>query len=249
MTKGKSLCIYGAKGGIGKTIITLNLAGVLSNMQKKVLIVDLDLGNGAIALALNRSVNKTLFNFCDDYMNNRYQNIEDYITKYNENIDFISAPKDPRQSNKINKEHVGILLEKCIFLYDVIIFDTTHYLSEVNVYMFDKVDNVLLVTTNDPFDLKNLRSIISIFKDNDFTKYKVLLNDSIILNKSYFSLYDIKNIIRNNIDYIISSKFHRNDMDNIILDGEIYTINNPNFADYKIFKLIISSLLIKGGDL
>lgn len=245
MAKGKSLCIYGAKGGTGKTIITLNLAGVLANSNKKVLIVDLDLGNGAIAIALNRQVRKTLFNFCDDYTNNRYKDINDYINKYNEFIDFIASPKDPRQANKISIQYLEILLEKCLFLYDVILFDTSHVLNEINVWIFDKVDKVLLVTTNDPFDLKNLRNVISIFKDNDFEKYNVLLNDSIILNKSYFNLYDIKNIIHNNVDYIISSKFHRKDMDGIVLDGDIYTLKNPDFADYKIFKMVIDSIILK----
>ena len=38
MAKGKSICVYGAKGGIGKTTFILNLAGTLSNLNKRVLI-------------------------------------------------------------------------------------------------------------------------------------------------------------------------------------------------------------------
>ena len=37
MAKGKSVCIYGAKGGIGKTTFVINLAGIISKLDKKVL--------------------------------------------------------------------------------------------------------------------------------------------------------------------------------------------------------------------
>ena len=86
MAKGKSICVYGAKGGIGKTTFILNLAGTLSNLNKRVLIIDLDLSNGAIACSLNANLTKTIYNFCDDYNNNRFDDIEDYFIKYNENI-------------------------------------------------------------------------------------------------------------------------------------------------------------------
>ena len=41
--KGKSLCFFSAKGGVGKTTNLLNLAGILEQFDKKVLIIDMDL--------------------------------------------------------------------------------------------------------------------------------------------------------------------------------------------------------------
>ncbi len=43
---GKSLCLFSGKGGVGKTILTLNLAAIYSQINKHVLIVDLDLSSG-----------------------------------------------------------------------------------------------------------------------------------------------------------------------------------------------------------
>ena len=103
--KGKSLCIFGVSGGTGKSTLTLNLAGIFSLMNKKVLIIDFDLTGGVIALHLGKDITKTIYNFADDYNNNRFENIKNYITKYNDNIDFIAAPKDPRQANKIDNRY------------------------------------------------------------------------------------------------------------------------------------------------
>ena len=41
--KGKSLCLFSAKGGVGKTVTTCNLAGIFEQLKKKVLIMDMDL--------------------------------------------------------------------------------------------------------------------------------------------------------------------------------------------------------------
>ena len=245
INKGNILCLFGVKGGIGKSILAMNLAGVASNLKRKVLIVDADLYGGSIALALNKPVNKTIYNFVDDYNNNRYKDLNEYITKYNEYIDFIASPKDPRKSNKIDSNYIEILLDKAKFNYDLIIIDTNHILDEINLSILDKSDNILFLVSNDSFDIKNMRTLISIFKDLDIDKYKVLLNNSIRENRNYFDLYDIKDIIKSNIDYELSSKFYIRDIDKFVMDGNIVTLNKKYIStkDYKVLEGIINDVI------
>lgn len=245
INKGNILCLFGVKGGIGKSILAMNLAGIVSNLKKRILLVDADLYGGSIALALNKPVNKTIYNFVDDYNNNRYKDLNDYITKYNEYIDFIASPKDPRKSNKIDSNYIEILLDKAKFNYDLIIVDTNHILDEINLSILDKSDNILFLVSNDTFDIKNMRTLISIFKDLEIDKYKVLLNNSIRENREYFDLYDIKDIIKTNIDYELSNKFYIKDIDSFIIDGNIVTLNKKyiNTKDYKVLESIINSVI------
>ncbi len=239
--KGNILSIFGVKGGIGKSTLVLNFAGICEILEKRVLILDLDLYGGSIALALNKEPKKTIFNFVDDYNNNRYNNVKDYVTNYSKYIDFIACPKDPRQANKIDSKYIEILLDKVKFNYDIVLIDTTHILDEININVLDKSDKILFVVSNDMFDIKNMRSLISIFKDLDIKKYKILLNESFRTDKEYFSLYDIKDVIKNNIDYLISSKFYYKNIDELIINGSIPTLNKktPSLKDYKILESII----------
>ena len=246
MAKGKTVCIYGAKGGIGKSVFVMNLAGVFSNLKKKCLILDLDLSNGAIACSLNANVNKTIYNFCDDYNNNRFNSMEDYITPYNDYISFIASPKDPRQANKIDPKYIEIIIDKCSYKYDCILIDTSYSLNEINVYALDKADQIIFMTNNDLVSLKNLKSILNIMQDNEFNNYKLLLNNSVNPNKNYFSLYDIKNILSANIDYLISASFYNKKLDSTIMNGGIMTLESTNYKDYKVFELIASDIL--GGN-
>ena len=73
--KGKIITVTSTKGGVGKTITTLNLAGVFSNLKKKVLVIDFDLYGGAVATYLNSKNDKTIFNLITDLSNNKYKNI------------------------------------------------------------------------------------------------------------------------------------------------------------------------------
>lgn len=246
MARGKIVCFYGGKGGVGKTTTLLSLAGTLSKLNKKVLIVDLDLTNGAIAISLNREANKTIFNFVEDYINNKYNDLDKYITKYDENISYVASPKDPRYASRIDVKYIDILLEKSVYNYDVVLIDTPSILNEISVYSLDKSDVVYLLTTNDCVSLKNIKNLVNLFIENNLDKYKIILNNSFIPNKDYFSNYDIKNIIGHNVDYVISSSFHVNNLDELVVNGEIITYKYSKFKDEKIFKLIANEII--GGN-
>lgn len=239
--KGKSLCIFSAKGGVGKSTTALNIAGVFSNLGKNVLIIDFDTSGGAIATYLNKQFEKTIYNFVDDYTNNRYQSIKNYVTKYNDNISFLASCKDPRQGNKISVSYIELVLEKAIYEYDVVLVDTNHVLSEFNVTILDKCDETLLVMTNDLLDLKNMRNLIHIFNDADKKNYQIMLNSYINPNKKYYSLYDIKSIIKSNIDYVIESSFYLKSMDNYVVDGKILTLDKRMAKVYpKVYKAYLA---------
>lgn len=246
--KGKIITVTSTKGGVGKTITTLNLAGVFSNLKKKVLVIDFDLYGGAVATYLNSKNDKTLFNLITDLSNNKYRSIDDYIYKHNEYISILSAPKDPRFANKMDSKYISIILNNVVYKYDVILIDTTHILNEINIYTLDMSDVILYMFTNDSFDLKNTKSFLTILKDAGFNNFYTVLNESIFKDKTYFSKYDIRTIIKNNIDFTISKNMYIKNIDKYIMEGEILVLNpSLSFKDKKDYKkyLELALTLIK----
>ncbi len=244
---GKIISISSTKGGVGKTTMTLNLAGIYHLLNKKVLIIDLDLYSGGVALSLNLNNKKDIFMLCDSLNNNRFSDFSEYVCKYNENIDVISAPRDPRQANKIDSKYLPIILEKAKNLYDIILIDTNHILDEFNLITLDYSYMSLFVITNDPVDLKNMKSLMTIFKDAGKTNFLTVLNNSRDTGKDYLTLFDIKNLIKTNVDYIISKNFYIRNIDKYVLNGEILTLNKNirrfHSADINVMKQIAMALI------
>ncbi|MFR5756466.1 MAG: CpaE family protein [Lachnospiraceae bacterium] len=221
----KIITIFSCKGGVGKTTTLINLAGIYSLMDKKVLIMDLDLNSGGIATSLNVDVNKTIYNVVDDMGNNRFDGIENYVSKYNDKIDVLAAPKDPRDALKVDSKYIDLIIMSAMYKYDVILIDTSHNISPISLSALDKSDNTLFMVTNDLVDLKNARSMVAIFKDTEKENYKVVFNSSKDTGKDYFSLFDVKNIIKHNIDFTIDRSFYIKDIDKYVIDGKILTLD------------------------
>ncbi|HHT38603.1 MAG TPA: AAA family ATPase [Mollicutes bacterium] len=251
--KGKIITVFSTKGGVGKTIFTINLAGTFHNLNKRVLIIDLDLYSGGIAVSLNVDSKKDIYNLIDDLNNNRFTEFNDYVSKYNDNIDVLSCPKDPRQGSKISSKYVEIVLVNAISRYDIVLIDTSHILNDVNLTALDKTDDILLLLSNDPIDLKNMKSLIAIFKDSEIDNYYVVLNNAINTDKDFFTPFDIKNIIKTNIDYTIGQQFHMNNIDHYVINGEIPILNkkvkSQKKKEVEKFLKIAKRLIGKDGDI
>ena len=245
--KAKIITIASVKGGTGKTTTALNLAGTYCLLNKKTLILDFDLYSGGIALSLNVDINSDLYKLAYDMSTNEYKNIEDYILKYNENIDIIPAPKDPRYASKIETKYISLIIKKVRPKYDVIIADTNHYLDATNLILFDKSDTIMYVTNNSPVDLKNLKSMIAIHKDMEKENYIVVLNESNTKLNEMFNNYDIKNIIKNDINYIIPANFYNKNINKFVLNGKIMILDKKvrflNGKTVKVFNQMALDLL------
>ena len=222
---GKVISVFSVKGGVGKTTMTLNLAGIYCSMGKRVLIIDMDLYSGGIAVSLNINNDKDIFMMVDSMSNNRFTKFRDYITTYNSNIDVLACPRDPREASKIPSKFIPVIFDMVKHEYDVILVDTSHILDEINLTVLDNSYMSLLIVTNDLIDLKNTKSLISIFKNTGKSNYLTLLNSSRDTGRDYMSLYDIRTSIKGNIDYTISSSYYIKNIDKYVMNGEILTLN------------------------
>ena len=223
---GKIITISSVKGGVGKTTMTLNLAGIYCELNKRVLIIDLDLYSGGIAASLNVKNKKDIYTMIDSMANNRFTELKKYVTTYNKNIDVLACPKDPRMGAKVSGRYIPVIFDLAKKEYDVVLVDTYHILDEINFTALDYSYMTLFIITNDIVDLKNMKSLISIFKDTDKKNYLILLNNSRDIGKDYLSLYDIRTIIKNNIDYTLSKNYYIKNIDKYTISGEILTLNN-----------------------
>ena len=222
---GKIITVSSVKGGVGKTTLTANLAGLYFLMKKKVLIIDLDLYAGGIATILNVDNKKDIYMLVDSISNNRFTSLKDYVCSYNSGIDVLSAPKDPRDVSKIESKYINKILDIAKKEYDIVLVDTHHLLDEMTLVVLDACYMSAFIVTNDLVDLKNMKSLISIFNEANKDNYRIVLNNSRDTGRDYISLFDVRNMIKKNVDFTISRNFYIKNIDKYVLKGEILTLN------------------------
>ena len=249
---GKVISVSSVKGGVGKTTLTTNLAGIYYLMKKRVLIIDLDLYAGGIATILNVDNKKDIYMLVDSISNNRFTSIKDYVCTYNSGIDILAAPKDPRDVSKIESKYISKIFDIAKMEYDVVLVDTHHLMDEMTLVALDASDMSAFIVTNDLVDLKNMKTLISILNDSKKDNYKMVLNNSRDTGRDYISLFDVRNIIKTNIDYTISKNFYIKNIDKYVLKGEILTlnkfINNVYAGDIKNMKKLADDLLSSSNE-
>ena len=236
--KAKVITVTSVKGGTGKTTFTLNLAGALSKNKIKTIILDLDLSSGVIGPSLNLKSKNDIYTLTDDMGNGRYEELEKYIEKYNEYLDIISAPNDPRTALKVHPGYIENLIKMLEYKYDVVLIDTNHVTSNINLSIFDLSSLVLYIISDDLMDLKNMKSMISIYEDMDNNKYKIILNKSI---RKWLGTYDISTILGRDVDYVIPNNLYEKNIQTKLYSGKISTLEKNDKA-LKIYNTIIQDI-------
>lgn len=239
--KGKVIAIASGKGGVGKTIFATNLIGVYHHLKKKALLIDMDLSSGGVNVLLNLVNSKTIYNLADDILNNRFKEAADYVYHYSEYIDILPSCKDPRQASKIDVKLIEQIISIYKNNYDVVVVDTTHIPTLYTLTSLDLADKILFLITDNPLDLKNSSNMLDILKDIKENDVKVILNNSLNQEKNYFSKFDIKSVIKHNIDYIIPSSMYITNINKYLMEGKILVLNNHlTFKNNKDRELLIN---------
>ncbi len=239
LNKAKIITVTSVKGGVGKSVFVMNLAGVCSNKKIKTLIIDLDLSFGVIAPSLNVPSSENVFTLTEDMMNSRMREIDNYISKYNDYIDVLPASNDPRDKSKIHFQYIENLIKQLSFKYEFIIIDTSHIMDEVSSIAFDNSDLVLYLMTDDLMNIKSMKSVLSIYSDLNIDNYKIVLNE--VFKRNYTDL-EFKTILGVEASYVLPGTYYIENIQKLIQDGKIYSIEKNK--KISILEKIIEDILI-----
>ncbi|WP_010249133.1 MinD/ParA family protein [Acetivibrio cellulolyticus] len=171
----KVITVTSGKGGVGKTNITVNLAIALSEMGKRVTILDADFGLANIDVLLGIIPKYTLVDVIYDN-----KNIFEVLSEGPKNIRFVSGGSGVEELVKLDKVQLEKFLGNISLLdklSDVILIDTGAGLSDNVMSFVMAADEVLLVTTPEPTSITDAYALIKMVSNRDKDKkIKVIVN-------------------------------------------------------------------------
>ncbi|WP_028784984.1 AAA family ATPase [Thalassobacillus devorans] len=163
------------KGGVGKTTFTVNMTASLAKQGRKVLVIDLDLQFGDVAMFFDTKPKKTIYEWVKEERSQ--MKLASCVESFNEQIDILSAPIRPEFAEVITDEHIKQLIKLAKPLYDVILIDTAPYMDEVVLTALEESDDIFLVTLLDLPTLRNNKTFLETLQTLNLQgKVKVVLN-------------------------------------------------------------------------
>jgi pilus assembly protein CpaE len=177
-TDGRLICVLGPKGGTGKTLTSTNLAVALALAGQKVLVIDLDLQFGDVALCLGLPPEKTMYDLAISGGALDMDKLHDYVMGHDTGVDVLLAPARPDQASAITIDLLRDILVVARGTYDFVIADTPPGFTAEVIATIDASSDLVMVGTLDSLSLKNTKLGLETLglMDYDPKKIQLVLN-------------------------------------------------------------------------
>jgi chromosome partitioning protein len=198
------ISVINQKGGVGKTTTAINLAAGLSQLEKKILIIDLDpQGNATTGLGLSNTEDSsdTIYGvlnntnaISDIIKKTKFKNL-DIITS---NVDLSGIEVETAGDSKrafILKEKLSLFLRGFSENYDYILIDCPPSLSLLTVMALVASNSLLVPLQTEFFALEGITQLIK-----TIDRIKVGLNPNLKIRGILLTMFDKRNKLSSQVE-------------------------------------------------
>lgn len=171
---GEVIAITSGKGGAGKTMITANLGAAISLKDKKVVLVDMDMGlrNLDIALGLENRVVYDVADVLDGVCRVKQAIIKD---RRFESLYLLPAPQSKSKKN-ITVTHLKVLCDILKEKFDYVIIDSPAGIDSGFIISATGADMAIIVTMPEIAAVRDADMVDKMLKEMDVPEIKLIIN-------------------------------------------------------------------------
>lgn len=177
--QGQMAIFISGKGGVGKTVISVNVAAALASRGFSTCILDGSFQFGDVNLALDIQPRYTVSDLVqkEDQLENA--NISNYLFTHDSGLKILSAPLRPELADLIAAHMIPDICKNILKENKYVIVDLAAGISEINLNFIEMADLVFVVTDLELSALKNTKTMIGTLEKLDMgNKVKVIVNRS-----------------------------------------------------------------------
>lgn len=178
--QGTIITVFGAKGGIGKTTISSNLAVALAqDAHQSVCLVDMDTRFGDVAITMDIPVERSIADLARNLDTVDRDTLSDYLVEHESGVNILPAPTRPSDWRNMTADHVRDVVDILAQTHDFVILDTPGTFNEIVAAAIEMGTMILLVTTLDLASIKDTVLALEMLNErfgDDEQRIKVVLN-------------------------------------------------------------------------
>ncbi|WP_035186347.1 MinD/ParA family protein [Alteribacter aurantiacus] len=194
-TKAHVMAVVSGKGGVGKSNFVVNFSLALTNVNKKVLIIDLDLGMANIDLLMGKTSKHSMI----DMMKNKWP-ITTIVEKARDDLHYVTGGSALAEFVHLHSEDLEFFtneLSSIVEDYDVILLDFGAGITSSGTKLLFAAHDVIVVTTPEPTSLTDGYGMIKfIHKEDPLLPVHLLVNQTKNQEQALAITSNIKKVCR-----------------------------------------------------
>lgn len=159
---GTVIAVYGAKGGVGTSVVSLLLSQALKE-RHTVAIADFDLQSGDLDAYSGVTTQRSLVDLVDLTQEMSGRILVETSYDIEGGLRLMSAPKMGEDGEQMTPEAARAIVNSLRYQFDFAILDLGSHLDEAKAVILELVDQALLVTTPDLPALRGARRTLSMW--------------------------------------------------------------------------------------
>src|SRR5438105_4705606 len=174
--RGTIITVFGAKGGIGKTTISTNLATTLAKMTgANVCLLDMDTRFGDVAIMMDVAVEASIADVARRIDELDRDKIRDFLVKHHSGVSILPAPLHPTEWRNLTPQHIERIVELLAQTHDYVVIDTPGTFNELIATTLELANLILLVTSMDIASIKDTALALEMLRAASVSEDKVKL--------------------------------------------------------------------------
>jgi pilus assembly protein CpaE len=177
---GRTITVFSAKGGSGKSVVASNLAVLLARRSERpVVLIDADLQFGDIAVMLKLSPQHTIVDAVSSLDRLDFAMLQNLLIEHKPSgLRVLPAPFEPAFADQIGAAELVQIVEVLRQFCSFVIVDTPTYFSDVVLGLVEVSDDLLLVAEMDIPNIKNVKIGLQTLRllNTPMEKLKLILN-------------------------------------------------------------------------
>lgn len=191
--RAKMFTAFSPKGGVGRSTLITNLA-VATKLatDKRVLLIDGNLPFGDLAVMLNLTTPKTIFELAANVNHLDPDFVAEVLVAHSSGIRVLLAPPSPQDAEGITADQLRTIVGHLLPMFDYVFVDTRASFDESQLALLDMADQIMLTLTMEMTAIKAAKQYLEVAELLGYATEKTMLVLNRFSTQSQISVEDIE---------------------------------------------------------